>query len=373
MPKKNDTSKYERVTFTHNGKRYSRYGKTLKEAVAKAERLRIALENGEIGISGKMTVSAWADEWLQTYKAHSVGEGQYKNLILYLGIVKAAIGSKKLKDVKDVDLQRILNQRIYNEKRQKARSRSDLSKLRMIIMALFKRARQSRLISYDPAESLELPAVKDGTHRSITDNERAEILKLAETHHAGLWIKMILYCGLRPGETRALDWRHINFEKQLIHVEQAMKAHTTVIDAPKTPSGIRNIPIPNNYLSDLLAVRKGSFEPVFIKPKTGTRHDKSSMENMWKNFKRELDITMGAKVYRNKITMSVVADDLVPYCLRHTYGTDLQDAGVPINIAKYLMGHSDISTTANIYTHTTDDVIADAAKKINQRVLAKKM
>jgi site-specific recombinase XerD len=74
---------------------------------------------------------------------------------------------------------------------------------------------------------------------------------------------------------------------------------------------------------------------------------------------------MGAEVYRNQIIQSVVAPDLVPYCLRHTYCTDLQRAGVPLNVAKYLMGHSDVSVTGNIYTDTTPDVINFAAAKMN--------
>ena len=74
-------------------------------------------------------------------------------------------------------------------------------------------------------------------------------------------------------------------------------------------------------------------------------------------FKRDLDIQMGAKLERNKIIKSVVAPDLTPYCLRHTYCTDLQRAGVPINIAKELMGHADIQTTANIYTHKDNDTL----------------
>ena len=49
---------------------------------------------------------------------------------------------------------------------------------------------------------------------------------------------------------------------------------------------------------------------------------------------------------------SVLADDLVCYCLRHTFCTDLQKKGVPVDIAKYLMGHADIRTTANIYAHS---------------------
>lgn len=53
----------------------------------------------------------------------------------------------------------------------------------------------------------------------------------------------------------------------------------------------------------------------------------------------------------------LVAKDLTPYCLRHTFCTDLERAGVPINVAKDLMGHSDIAVTANIYTHRDKGVM----------------
>jgi len=360
---------YERVTFYYDGKRHESTGKTLKEAHANAAEKRLALKAGTIGTSGSMTVSRWADEWLETYKEHSVGEGQRKNYELYLGIIKSSIGSMKLKDVKDVNLQRILNRRAApDDETGKVKSKSDLTKLRAAMKALFKRARVSRLISYDPAEELVLPASKDGTHRSITENERKNILKIAETHYAGLWIKTMLYCGLRPGETRALDWRHIDFKKKLVRVEQAMKAATKRIDSPKTASGVRAIPIPDKLCSELMLARGGPYEPVFAQPTTSKRHTKASMQCLWGNFKRELDISMGAKLHRNQIIVSTLSPDLVPYCLRHTYGTDLQNAGVPINVAKYLMGHGNISVTANIYTHTTEAAIMDAADKINKYV-----
>lgn len=85
--------------------------------------------------------------------------------------------------------------------------------------------------------------------------------------------------------------------------------------------------------------------------------DDDTLHRRWKSFIRELDIHMGAKVYRNKIIKSVVAPDLTPYCLRHTFCTDLQRAGVALNVAKELMGHSDVSVTANIYTHKDNDVL----------------
>lgn len=353
-------SKRFRSTFYWEGKRYETTGKSQKEADQKAAIKLDKLKRGEVGISGNMTVKRWADEWLETYKRPVVGEGQYKNYLVFInGVIIPQIGSLKIGLVKDVHLQRILNDRT-------GKSKSDLSKLRMTMKAMFQRAYLSKLIPYSPAENLELPAAKDGTHRSITNYEREKILELAEAHYAGLWVKMLLYTGMRPGETRALDWRHIDFERKIIHVEQAMKASTKDIGVPKSESGVRDIPIPEKLYSALAAARGSLFVPVFTQPTTGKRHTKQSMNCLWNNFKRELDISMGAKLYRNQIVISLVAPDLVPYCLRHTYCTDLQDAGVQINVAKYLMGHSDISMTSRIYTHTTERALEDAVEKINK-------
>ena len=122
------------------------------------------------------------------------------------------------------------------------------------------------------------------------------------------------------------------------------------------------LPISDYLYERLWHRKKNADELIFCQPLTGRMHSSSSANDYWNNFKRALDIQMGAKVYRNKIVQSVVAEDLVAYCLRHTYCTDLQRAGVPINVAKYLMGHSDISVTSKIYTSMPPDVI-DRAKE----------
>jgi integrase len=87
---------------------------------------------------------------------------------------------------------------------------------------------------------------------------------------------------------------------------------------------------------------------------------------MWTALKREMNIEMGCEVVRNAVLPPfAVAADLVPYCLRHTYATDLQAAGVPINVAKTFLGHEDISTTGNIYTHDSKASFEDARAKID--------
>ena len=345
-----------RSTFRYMGKRYERSStKSQRDADRNADKLRKELEDGSIGLSGKMRVKAWAYEWLETYKKPIITEKSYKNYKRHIEkIILPQIGGLRLNEVADVHLQRILNGRAGN-------SYSDVRHLRDTIKAIFKKARASRLIVYDPAEFLEMPASTKGTRRSLTEYEREIFLKVADTHHSGLMFKTMLYCGLRTGEVAALSWKDIDYKGHRINIVAAMESGRDVMKAPKTTAGIRTVPIPDDIYDDLLARKGDPFDPVFTQQTNGKRHTESSRNKAWKNIMRNMDIMMGATVYRNEIKVSVIAPDLVPYCLRHTYCTDLQNKGVPINVAKYLMGHSSISVTANIYTHITDEAIKNAA------------
>ena len=343
--------RYVRKTARYNGKKYEATGKTELEAMTKLAEKLAAAKRGEETVSGAMTVNAWYKQWLDLYKRPKGLTGKSLKMYdeKYNGYIRRGVGHMKLRDVKDVHLQKILNT-------QAGKSASHVKKLRMVMQEMFKRARQSRLIPYDPAELLELPNYTEGKRRSITEEERAAILAVAETHRAGLWVLTLLYTGMRPGETAALNWADVDFDHNEIHVHAAMESGTGRVKGPKTEAGVRDIPIHAALLPRLQAARGKPFEPVF-KNEAGNRHTEKTMRRMWLNFKRELDIHMGAKLERNAIVKSVVAKDLTPYCLRHTFCTDLQRAGVPINIAKELMGHSEIQMTANIYTHRDTETL----------------
>ena len=342
---------YVRKTARYNGKKYEATGKTEQEAMTKLAEKLAAAKRGEETIGGSMTVDAWYKQWKATYKdpkgltPKSLGMYDEK----YNGYIKPAIGRMKLKDVKDIHLQRLLNG-------QAGRSASHVKKIRMVLQEMFRRARQSRLIAYDPAELLELPTVTERRRRSITDKEREAILAVAETHRSGLWVLTMLYTGMRPGETAALTWADVDFERNEIHVHAAKESGSGKIKGPKTSAGVRDIPIHSALLPKLLAARGQPSAPVFPTG-SGGRQNENSLRRLWTGFRRALDIYMGAETYRNQIIQSVVAEDLTPYCLRHTFCSDLQRAGVPINVAKELMGHSDIQMTANIYTHKDADTL----------------
>ena len=331
---------YIRKTARYNGKKYEATGKTELEAMTKLAEKLSAVKRGEEIVSGSMTVNAWYKQWMELYKKPK-GLTE-KSLAMYdekyNGYIRSSIGHMKIKDVRDVHLQRILNG-------EAGRSASHVKKLRMLLQEMFKRARQSRLIPYDPAELLSLATVTKGRRRSITEEERTAILRISQHHRAGLWILTLLYTGMRPGETAALTWADVDFEHNEIHVHAAKESGSRTIKGPKTASGVRDIPIHAALLPRLLESRGKPFSLVFP-TKAGTVQNESSMRRMWNSFIREMEEESGP-----------VADDLTPYCLRHTFCTDLQRAGVSINVAKELMGHADIQTTANIYTHKDSETL----------------
>lgn len=149
---------------------------------------------------------------------------------------------------------------------------------------------------------------------------------------------------MRPGETAALTWSDVDFEHNEIHVHTAKESGSRDVKGPKTSSGIRDIPI-HSDLGWRLKEAKGEPFALVFPNQNGVIQTESAMRRAWKSFRKELG------------TLGPVSKDLTPYCLRHTFCTDLQRAGVPLNVAKELMGHSDIQTTANIYTHTDATVL----------------
>ena len=394
-----EKKKYEyiRKSFVLDGKQYIVTGKTEKEALEKLAVKKETVRRAELAKGRDCTVEDWASTWLETYvkpKVRIPGADKKKGTMtqksyemyeskIYNYIVPALRG-KKMRSVTDTMLQTVLN-------RQSDMSESHAKKMRMILRAMFSQAAFSRIIPFDPTLKLTIPAsASTEKRRSLTDGERAVLLKAAETHRSGLWVRFLMRTGLRPGESAALRVEHLDMDNRLIHVCQSVESGTNVISTPKTTAGNRFVPIPADIFSDLerhiRAKAKSDF--VFTQEDGKSMMTTTVMTNNWRSFSRQMDILMGAEMtshghiydpndlspngkplypdkYGKPRNGHKIAPDLVLYCLRHTYGTDLQRAGVPINVAKALMGHSDISVTANVYTDATIDDALSARERLD--------
>lgn len=337
-----------RGTFTFEGKRYYVSGKDKVEVeINKALKLK-ELEEGK-KIESNMLVRDWAAEWLNTYKIAVLSKEQYKDYQSRLNNhILPVIGSLRLKDIKAIHLQKIM--RNINHL-----SGSRIKKIYQCLNQMLSAAETNELIQKNPAEKIEVPSGYDGTHRALTDQERSLFLKVTQTHEYGLLFRLMLYTGMRPAETARCKKAHFDFEQKLLYV-----------DGTKSKNAARYVPVPQEILDEVKKINIDPFEFLFTS-KNGTPLNKESIRRRWKAIKREMHIQAGGAVYRNAIVEPfMVADDLTPYCLRHTFCTDLQDAGIPINVAKELMGHSDISLTAKIYTHYTKTSLDNAARLLDK-------
>ena len=348
MKKANTSDGYFRETFTYKGKRYSVRAKTERDLWRKVEEKKRRLEEGVDVTNENTSVDRWFENYLTAYKKGNVTDKTYHQLEAYVkNYISPAIGNRRLKDIQTIDLQLIMNACT-------GMSLSQVSKLRGLIQQAFRQARISRVLVFDPSEGIIMPKTTSGTHREITEYEYKHIHNVARTHRAGLWVLFMLYTGARPDETRKALWEDIDFDQ-----------HVVTLHSAKNGYGDRLVPIPARLYKRLKWERKESGY-LFTQPTTGKPHTESSMKQMWRSFKKALALDMGALIKDGKIDpeTSILADDLVPYCMRHTYATDLQSADVAINVAKDLLGHKTIQTTSRVYTHLSPHAFANASLKV---------
>lgn len=158
-----------------------------------------------------------------------------------------------------------------------------------------------------------------------------------------LGILLCLYTGLRIGEICALKWEDINIGEQYLYVHQTMqriqfpdleeKKTEVVIQAPKSDSSIRKIPIPDEVFQLLLPVQADDsaflltgLEQRFIEPRC--------MENQFK-----------------LVALNCEIPDINFHALRHTFATRCVELGFDVKSLSEILGHASVNITLNRYVH----------------------
>ena len=394
---------YIRVSESFDGRRYFAQGRTQAEAYRNLADKINAVKRGEVGIGENMTVANWANTWLDTYNKPRIrkpGEDKLRGTMteatykqyeqLCRSYIVPAIGSMRLRDVTTTHLQKILND-------SKGASFSHVTKLNITIKKMFKQAVIDRIIPYDPAAGLTLPASKKGKRRSLTADERKYFLKAADKNPHGLLFRFLAATGLRPNELAAIRVGDVDLDQQIVNVTQAVETGSKEISTPKTASGIRFTVINSTddprIISDLKkCIAERPVTEFLFSKKDGGMLTRQAFKRYWQSFSRTWDLEMGAEcdsrghiydpsdlkydgtpLYPDPSNPSKprnghkLSPDIVTYCLRHTFGTDMQRGDVPIETTRFLMGHADITTTANIYVDSGKEDALRAVSILNKR------
>lgn len=368
--------RYVRKTFVFEGRQYEVTGKTAAEAYEKMGKKKAALQRGEAGISGNMLVRAWCKEYITVYvtpRIRPAGQpkgddkrsltaksaGMYGEKIN--GYVVPAIGGLRLREVTATHLQGILN-------KEAGKSYSHINKLLCVIQQIFRAAYQQRLIVFDPSTALIMPSASKRTRRSLTEYEDKVFRAVAQTHPHGLWAEFHIAFGVRPGEVPPLRVKDLDFAAHRLSVSLAVESGTSAVKDPKTSAGVRQIPIPPDLEPRLKAYVAGRspFELLFP-AEHGGMMSQSGISRRWKSFRRAMDIYMGAETTPHGAIIpetSKIASDLTLYCTRHSFCTTLGAKGIDASIGRFVTGHKDVTTLANIYMHSNDAVIQSIADKL---------
>jgi len=356
MPKQKDGRYRAKITVGHDadGKPIVKYasGKTKKELEAAKEELRRAFVTGAIQAQRDVLFNVYALEWYEAYKKKALSES---SRACYASIFNAhilpAFSGRQLRAITAVELQSFLNSKA-------GMSVSSLGYMKSILIGIYRTAYTHGIVDRDPTIGLTKPRAKKESKRALTKAETAASLKVGWEHPEGLLLLILYYTGLRIGEVLGLQWGDYDAKARTISVRRDIDFRTNSVGELKTDYSRRVVPVPDELARALDPVRglKGVF--ILQSPETHSFLSQSTYKRRWARLMKAMidaDPTIEAEDGRSILT---------PHYYRHNYASVLYNAGVDILSAQKYLGHSDVKTTLQIYSHLADETTDANAEKV---------
>lgn len=225
------------------------------------------------------------------------------------------------------------------------RSQKNVNTQLQIIRQVFDYAAVNGLVTANPAQPVKSPR---GLPRNFrTPPTPAEVKIIKETAKSHLLPALIYYTGARFGEALALRWEDVDFKSKRITINKSVYYVSTTpkIKQPKTAKGTRKVPLLDALEAHLSPQKARGY--IFTQDGGKSPLFRSQAERLFKSWQKETGLTITA------------------HQIRHGYATALLEAGIDAKIAQVLLGHAQISTTLDIYTHVRDDFLTTAAAKMD--------
>lgn len=250
----------------------------------------------------------WLDEWYNVYKVPYLKSNSLGTIDVAIRVhIKKYLPNAKLNLITGLDLQKFL----INIKQSRTRKN-----VYDVLNAVFREAYNLKLIKDNPMQGVKIPSHIRVKGQPLDNNELENFMIIIKGHQLEYYFKFLLYSGCRRIEGIYLNKRDIDFQNKIIYVY-----------GTKTESSKRCIPLFDNIAALLVKV-------------------KPSKDGFYFPFCPDYPTHVFKKFCPNHKL----------HDLRHTFATLCLAAKVPLKVVQIWLGHSEIDTTANIYTHVTKEI-----------------
>jgi integrase len=352
------------------GKRKSKsiYGRTRAEVARKLRRSQQLLDEGELVVDDRITVSEWLTHWVNVILptrvangllAESTRDSYAESVRLH---IKPALGRHRLSKLRAEHVDEFIAAKREVRKRDGSRKykpnslRIMRSTLRKALNDAVRAARLSRNVVI-ASEPISIP--RRAQQYLTLDEAKTLLAAVQEDRLAALYI-VLLSLRLRRGKALALHWSDVDLQRETVTIRRSLKR----VRNPSLPDGAR--PRPSTRLEIGEPKTKDSWrtqalpQPVVaaLRAHRSRQLAERTAAPWWGNDQLVFTTPVGTAIDPANIAkhLSTVAEQAGlghrnPHQLRHSAATIMLAQGVPLHEVSEVLGHSSITITKDVYGH----------------------
>ena len=358
LPRDPITGKRNRVYRTVNG--------TKKEAEHEMRKLITEIEKGVYIPDNNITISEWMKTWLDVYIIPNVSP---TTLSGYEGMIRRyinpLIGHIPVQSLTTIAVQAWVNSLKVSPSSGKEMSAKTIKHCYHVLKGSMDKAVLAEIINRSPCTGVMLPKGKKKPAVVYCESDIRKLIQAAKGTEMELIIDLELCMGMRRGELLGLQWCDVDWEKNQIHIcrNRVVVKGKSLLKDPKTAAGNRILDVPEILMKKLYRHRMQCMENQLQQGSSYTATDFIIVHPDGKPIYPE---------YVSQLLTKLQERAGLPKCrfhdLRHLCASIMLKQGVNVKVAQERLGHADISTTLNIYSHVLPSSAKEAAEKIGAMV-----
>ncbi len=224
-----------------------------------------------------------------------------------------------------------------------------------LVLQVLSLAERDGLIPSNPARKANRPKVERTEIEILDQNQVRDVLQKLQGHDPMYRMAALgLATGMRRGEILALRWKHIDFDRATVRVEQSLEQTKAGLrfKSPKTRYSARTISLPASIVSELRAHRREQQEER-LKLGLGRESDEGLVF-------RRIDATTGeysplipnsATTEWRRLVAALKLPKVSMHAWRHTHASQLIDSGMDVLTISRRLGHASPAITLTVYGH----------------------